>query len=72
MAVVKSMIFDRIEERLNVLQVMLESQEHLTDPDRVEAQIRSVSLYWSILSDDDKDYIDCARWAIEKQSKWNV
>lgn len=72
MAVVKSMIFDRIEERLNVLQVMLESQEHLTDPDRVEAQIRSVSLYWSILSDDDKDYIDCARWAIEKQSEWNV
>ena len=72
MAIVKDMIFERVEERLDTLQMMLESQEHLSDPDKVEAQIRSISVYWSILSDEDKDYIHGARWAIEKQAGWNV
>lgn len=72
MAIVKSMIVERVEERMDALQSMLESQEHLADPAKVEAQIRSISLYWSILSDEDRDYIHGARWAIEKQSEWNV
>lgn len=72
MAVVKSMIMDRIETRMDILQAMMENQDHINDPDKVEAQIRSISVYWSILSDEDKDYIHGARWAIEKQAEWNV
>ena len=72
MAVVKSMIMDRIESRMDILQAMMENQDHIEDPDKVVAQIQTITPYWSVLSDEDKDYIDCARWSIERKSEWLV
>lgn len=72
MGVVKNMVMDRIEDRLDALVDMMESQTHLSDPELVEAHIQTITKYWSILSDEDKDYIHASRWAIEKQSEWKV
>jgi len=66
------MIKERINERMNTLQAMMEGQVHVSDPARVEAQIAAISPYWAHLSDEDKDYMHCARWAVEKQEEWNV
>ena len=63
---------DKINERMDVLQAMMEDNVHLDSPEIVEQHIRTVSKFWSVLSDEDKDYIHGARYAIEERMKWNV
>lgn len=63
---------DKINERMDVLQAMMENNVHLDSPEIVEQHIRTVSKFWSVLSDEDKDYIHGARYAIEEKVEWNV
>lgn len=63
---------DKINERMDVLQSMMEDNVHLDSPEIVEQHIRTVSKFWSVLSDEDKDYIHGARYAIEEKVEWNV
>ena len=63
---------DKINQRMDVLQAMMEDNVHLDRPDIVEQHIQTVSKFWSVLSDEDKDYIHGARYAIEEKVKWDV
>jgi hypothetical protein len=54
------------------LQTLMEANTHLDRPEYVTDVIDSVSKFWSVLSDEDKDYIHCSRYAIEEKSKWEV
>jgi len=63
---------DKINQRMDVLQAMMEDNVHLHRPDIVEQHIQTVSKFWSVLSDEDKDYIHGARYAIEEKVKWDV
>lgn len=60
----------KINERMNVLQHWVEGNYHLKNPEEVEEVIKSVSKFWSILSEEDKDYIDGIRYAIEHKIEW--
>lgn len=57
---------------MNQLQSMMEANTHLDKPHDVLEHIESVSKFWSILNDEDKDYIHASRYAIEYQSKWEI
>lgn len=61
---------NKINGRMNVLQHWVEGNYHLKNPDEVEEVIKSVSKFWSILSEEDKDYIDGIRYAIEHKIEW--
>lgn len=63
---------DKINQRMDLLQAMMERNQHIDDPDSVTEHIHTVSKFWTALSDGDKDYIECARCAIEEQRRWNV
>jgi hypothetical protein len=67
-----SLIRAKINERMDQLQAMMESNHHLSDPVAVEEHIRTVTKFWSVLDEGDQDYIECARSAIEDQSNWKV
>jgi len=54
------------------LQELMEGQAHIDRPEYVNDVIESVSKFWSVLSDEDKDYIHCARDALENKTDWNV
>jgi hypothetical protein len=54
------------------LQVLMEGQAHIDRPEYVNDVIESVSKFWTVLSDEDKDYIHCARDALENKTDWNV
>lgn len=54
------------------LQMLMEANIHLTSPEKVEEHIKTVSKFWSALSEEDRDYIDGARYAIEERLEWNV
>lgn len=62
----------KINQRMDELQAMMESNVHLSDPTKVSDHISSVSKFWSVLSEEDKDYIHGARFALEEKSEWNV
>lgn len=65
-------IRDKINQRMDVLQTMMEDNVHLDSPEIVELHIQTVSKFWSVLSEEDKDYIHGARHAIEEKVEWNV
>lgn len=63
-------IYEKVNSRMTQLEHFMESNYHLEDPDKVEAIIDSISKFWSVLSEEDKDYIQAARYAIEDKLKW--
>ena len=62
----------KIHKRMDELQEMMESNRHLEDPDSVQEHLYTVSKFWSVLSEEDRDYIHGARYAIEEKMKWNI
>jgi len=62
----------KIKERMDKLQEWMESNYHLKNPDKVNELILSVSKFWSVLQEEDIDYIQGAKYAIEEQLEWNV
>lgn len=65
-----STIRQRIEERLNLLESMLSAQKHLSDPDDVLEMIASVSKFYSVLTEEQREYIQAVRFAVEERKDW--
>lgn len=63
---------DKIKSRMDQLQDWMESNHHLKNPEEVMDHTYSVSKFWSVLSEEDKDYIHGARYAIEEKMEWNI
>ena len=63
---------EKITQRMDDLQHMMENNVHLTNPDKVAIQISSVSKFWSALDDEDRDYIHGARHALEEKIEWRI
>ena len=62
----------KIQERLDKLQAIMESNQHLENPAEAYNLTLRVSCFWSILSEEDREYIQCAQHAIEDKLEWNV
>ena len=62
----------KIEERMDKLQALMESNQHLENPAEAYNLTMRVSCFWSILSEEDREYVQCAQSAIEDQLEWNV
>jgi hypothetical protein len=54
------------------LQILMEGQAHIDRPEYVDGVIESVSKFWSALLDEDKDYIHCAKDALENKTEWKL
>ena len=65
-------IRQRIEARLNLLESMLTSQRHISDPDAAYQTIDSVSKFYSVLTEEQREFVHAARWAIEEQKEWKT
>jgi hypothetical protein len=63
---------DKIKVRMDELQEMMESNKHLEKQFEVDDKISSVTKFWSVLSEEDKDYIHACRHALEYQMKWEI
>ena len=57
---------------MDTLQEYMESNFHLENPEIVSMHIQSVSKFWSVLSEEDRDYIHACQYAVEEQAEWNV
>ena len=60
----------KINLRLDTLQNLMESNYHLQDPTKVYELILNISKFWSILSEEDREYVQGAQYAIEDKMIW--
>ena len=65
-------IRQKVTARIDELQRIMEANEHLTDPIKAADLTQRISPFWSILSEEDREYIQCAQDAIENKLEWNV
>ena len=57
---------------MDLLQHWMETNYHLVNQKRVLEHTLGISKFWSVLNEEDKDYVQCAQDAIEERRKWNV
>jgi hypothetical protein len=66
----KNDLMEKIESRMQKLEEQLKSQAHISDPDGVMETIVSITKFWNVINEDDRDYIGCARYALENSIEW--
>jgi len=62
----------RIKAKMDHLQVCMESNVHLDRKEYVLDVIYSVEKYFTAMNDEDRDYLQIARSAVEEEIEWNV
>lgn len=65
-------IAEKVERKMLALEHLMNTQMHLELPSAVAESIEGLSMYWAHLSDEDKDYVDCASDALKNKRKWEV
>ncbi len=65
-------IRDKLNQRMDALQRLMESNVHLDEPEQVIDCLSKIKFAWSTLSESDREYIECVEYAIETQSSWDV
>ena len=64
---------EKLDARMGQLQAWMESNHHLVDPDECNLLINNkLNFAWEILSEEDREYIQSAQFAIEDQLHWKV
>ena len=70
--VIRVDIDNRIKAKMDHLQVCMESNVHLDRKEYVLDVIYSVEKYFTAMNDEDRDYLQIARSAVEEGIEWNV
>ena len=70
--VTRADIDTRIKTKMDHLQKLMESNTHLVRKDYVLDVCSSASVYFSHMSEEDQDYLQCAQHAVEEGKEWNV
>ena len=65
-------IAEKVERKMKALEHLMNIQMHIKLPSAIVECIESLSMYWEHLSDEDKDYINCASDALKAKRKWEV
>ena len=63
---------EKINSRMDQIQEWMESNYHLEHADEVYDHTLSVSKFWSVLSEEDRDYIQAAQMACEEKLEWKL
>ena len=63
---------EKINSRMDQIQEWMESNYHLEHADEVYDRTLSVSKFWSVLSEEDRDYIQAAQMACEEKLEWKL
>lgn len=65
-----STISEVIERKMNALEYLMKNQMHLEMPSVLSTLFEDLSKYVGSMSDQDKDYLDCAFDAMKSKRKW--
>jgi len=62
----------KIKVRLDELQRMMEYQEHLNHPGLVTDKIESVTKFWSVLSEEEREFCSSVRLALRLRGEFGT
>ncbi len=62
----------QITADMDQLQDSMESQQHIHNPHTVASQLESLSLRWTFLCEEDRDYVQGCQTALSEGIEWNV
>jgi hypothetical protein len=65
-------IKERIQTRLDELASLLESQSHIHAPELVTEKLESIAKFWSILSEEEREYVNSIGFAIRRNLEWRA
>lgn len=65
-------IEDKIQKRMDELQRCMEHNAHLYETLYVMDLYHSVRKFWSVLSEEDRDYLQGVEYALQHNLKWDV
>ena len=63
---------ERIQYRLDQIEMLMYQDYHLKNPDEVYNQTLQVSKFWSILSEEDRDFVQGVQTSIEEGWSWQT
>ena len=63
---------ETIKLKMHHLEKSLLNQDHMNDPIEFLTQLMSLSKYFHLMSDEDRDYVNCAKEALEEQIEWKL
>ena len=61
---------EKIQARLDQLEMLMYENYHLKNPEEVYNQTLHISKFWSILSEEDRDFVQGCQSSIEEGWKW--
>ena len=65
-------IREKIQERLDGLQGLMERQDHLRFPELVTRNLEQVTKFWSALDENEREFLSAIRIATTEQISWNM
>ena len=54
------------------IQRLVEMQGHISYPRDVQILLNQVNIYWTHMSDEDKDYVHMVHDALEEKREWKI
>lgn len=60
----------KVSLRMDQLEDQMNENLHLSDPEKVIETMDSISKFWSIMSEEDQDYLSAARYALSERQVW--
>lgn len=61
---------EKIQARLDQLEMLMYENYHLKNPDEVYNQTLQISKFWSILSEEDRDFVQAVQDSITEGWEW--
>lgn len=61
---------ERIKSRLDHLELLMNGNAHIDRPEYTQSVIESITKFWSVLEESDRDYVQCALAALEDRLTW--
>jgi hypothetical protein len=69
---VKNKLHDKIEECMLEIERMMDQNLHLTKNSSLIGLLDSAHNFWSILSEPDREYLECVEYAMQHNIMWET
>lgn len=67
----KEQIRYKIVKRLDEIERMMKQQVHLTNPEKVVDLLSEVDKFFTVLTEDEKDFIGAVSFATRTKTRWD-
>jgi uncharacterized protein YydD (DUF2326 family) len=61
---------EKIQSRLDELESLMQTQTHLENPELVTETLESVTKFWSVLSEEEREFVSAARIALNEATRY--